>query len=153
MFEYFSRANGTKMTVIRLNYANETRYGVLVDIAQQVFDETPIDLTQGHANVVWQGDCNKITLRSLDIASSPPKVLNLAGPKIAVRDMAEKFAANSSARPRTFTGEESDMAMLNNGANCWNTFGEPSVSVDADVRAHRRVDQGRPRHLEQAHAL
>src|SRR5262252_130794 len=37
IFEHFSRANGTKMTIIRLNYATEMRYGVLVDIAQKVY--------------------------------------------------------------------------------------------------------------------
>jgi len=34
IFEHFSRANNTKMTILRLNYASELRYGVLLDIAR-----------------------------------------------------------------------------------------------------------------------
>src|SRR5450631_3627167 len=33
VFEHFSRTNQTKMATIRLNYAAELRYGVLLDIA------------------------------------------------------------------------------------------------------------------------
>ena len=133
VFEYFSRANGTKVTTIRLNYANEPRYGVLLDIATQVAEGRSIDVTQGHANVVWQGDCNRITLRCLDIAASPPTILNLSGPKIAVRDVAKRFGELFGVEP-TFTGRESDTAMLNNGANCWKRFGEPSVSVEQMIQ-------------------
>ncbi len=129
IFEYFSRSQGTPMTTIRLNYANEPRYGVLVDIARQVMDEQPIDVTQGHANVVWAGDCNRITIRCLDIAASPPTMLNLAGPKIAVRDMALKFG-ELFGKDVQFQGTESDMSMLNDSTFCWRTFGPPAVSVD-----------------------
>ena len=37
MFEYFSRRNGTLVTLLRLNYAVELRYGVLLDIAIRVW--------------------------------------------------------------------------------------------------------------------
>ena len=33
MFEYFSRTHGTPVAILRLNYATEMRYGVLVDLA------------------------------------------------------------------------------------------------------------------------
>ena len=33
MFQYGSKKNNTEMVLIRLNYAVELRYGVLVDIA------------------------------------------------------------------------------------------------------------------------
>ena len=36
IFEYASRANGTPVTIFRLNYAIDLRYGVLHDIASQV---------------------------------------------------------------------------------------------------------------------
>ena len=38
MFEYFSSAHGTPITMLRLNYAIELRYGVLLDIGQKVFE-------------------------------------------------------------------------------------------------------------------
>ena len=41
MFEFFSRSNGTPIALIRLNYAVELRYGVLVDIARKVWAGEP----------------------------------------------------------------------------------------------------------------
>ena len=35
MFEYFSQTLGTRVALVRLNYANEMRYGTLVDLAQR----------------------------------------------------------------------------------------------------------------------
>jgi len=129
VFEYFSRQNGTPLTTIRLNYAQEPRYGVLVDIGVQVLEGKTIDVTQGHANVVWAGDCNRVTLRCLDIAASPPRILNLAGPKVTVREIATKFGERFGKKP-TFKGTESPMSMLNNGKFCWETFGAPQFGVD-----------------------
>ena len=39
------------------------RYGVLHDIARRIVAREVIDLTMGHANVIWQGDANAIALR------------------------------------------------------------------------------------------
>ena len=36
MFEHFSRTAGTPVALLRLNYAVEMRYGVLVDLAPRV---------------------------------------------------------------------------------------------------------------------
>ena len=129
VFEHFSRVNGTPVTTIRLNYAQEPRYGVLVDIARKVAAGEPVDVTQGYANVVWAGDVNRVTLRCLDIAASPPRIVNLAGPKVAVREVALKFGQRLGTTPR-FTGTESETALLSDGAFCWETFGPPRVSVD-----------------------
>ncbi len=35
MFEHFSRTSGTRVSILRLNYATEMRYGLLVDLARQ----------------------------------------------------------------------------------------------------------------------
>ena len=43
------------MALIRLNYAVEMRYGVLVDLAQKVWRGEPIDLSMGHFNVHLAG--------------------------------------------------------------------------------------------------
>ena len=56
IFEYFSREHGTRTAIIRLNYATELHYGVLVDLAQKVFRNEPISLTTGYFNTIWQRD-------------------------------------------------------------------------------------------------
>jgi nucleoside-diphosphate-sugar epimerase len=53
VFEHFSRTHGTPMSIIRLNYACELRYGVLVDLATRIRNRQPIDLTMGSFNVIW----------------------------------------------------------------------------------------------------
>ena len=54
MLQYFSSRNNTPMTILRLNYAIDLRYGVLLDIGQKVFERQPVNLAMGHANVIWQ---------------------------------------------------------------------------------------------------
>src|SRR6266516_187422 len=42
VLEHFSRTANTKVSILRLNYATELRYGVLVDIAQRVYSGKPV---------------------------------------------------------------------------------------------------------------
>ena len=130
MFEHFSAVHGTPVTLLRLNYAIDLRYGVLLDIGQKVFERRPVNLKMGHANVIWQGDANSICLRSFALAKSPPDVLNITGPEtVAVRWVAHRFAARFGIEP-ILEGEESDTALLNNAARCHKLFGYPSVTVE-----------------------
>ena len=129
MFTHFSQVNGTPVTLLRLNYAVEMRYGVLFDIGSKVFAREPVDVSMGNANVIWQGDANSVCLRSLLHASSPPLVLNLTGPEtLSVRWIAREFGRHFGVTPE-FTGEESPRALLNNAARCFQMFGYPTVSV------------------------
>ena len=70
---HFSRTLGIPVALLRLNYAHEMRYGIMVDIAQQVMAGRPIDLAMGYFNAIWQGDSNAMTLRALDHAAVPPR--------------------------------------------------------------------------------
>ena len=112
-----------------------------------------MDVTSGHANVVWAGDVNRVTLRCLDIAQSPPRIVNLAGPKVAVRDVAERFGRRLGKAPR-FSGTEADTALLSDGSFCWETFGPPQVSVDEMIERIAawleagNETWGRPTHYE-----
>src|SRR2546425_2240674 len=116
LFDYFSRAHGTPVAILRLNYAAEMRYGVLIDLAGRVFRREPIDLTMGYFNVIWQADANAMALAALAHTSSPPLIVNLAGPEeLSVRatciELARLLGVDVS-----FTGRETKDAVLSNGA-------------------------------------
>jgi nucleoside-diphosphate-sugar epimerase len=129
MFEYSSHRWGTPVTILRLNYAVEPRYGVLVDIALAVMERRPIDLRMGFVNVIWQRDANSYCLRSLQHCQSPPLILNITGPEtLSVRNLAEEFG-RSFAIPPIFTLAESDTALLSNAAKAHQLFGCPTVSA------------------------
>lgn len=129
IFEYFSGQTGLAVTLLRLNYAIDLRYGILVDVAEQVWNGEPVDVSMGHVNVVWQGDANAVALRALALAASPPAVLNLTGPEtVAVRWMASRFGELLGVEPR-FSGVEAPDALLNNAARCSALFGYPAVPL------------------------
>jgi nucleoside-diphosphate-sugar epimerase len=153
MFEYGSSLWGTPVAILRLNYAVELRYGVLVDIAQAVFERRPIDLRMGFANVIWQGDANSICLRCFAHCASPPFVVNVTGPEIlSVRKIAEEFGNKFGIQP-TFDFQESDTALLSNAAKAHQLFGSPSVQVAgmidwiADWVSNRRTMMNKPTHF------
>ena len=130
IFQHFSATRGTRTVIIRLNYANELRYGVLVDLAQKVLSGQMIDLSMGNLNVIWQGDANNYIARSLALASSPASVLNVAGPQIlSVRTLAERIARLAGTKA-CFTGTEQSTALLSDSSRCLELFGQPTVSLD-----------------------
>jgi len=130
MFTYGSETYGTQTALVRLNYACEFRYGVLVDIARTVFDGRPVDVTMGHVNVIWQGDANDMTLRCFAHAASPPFVINVTGPEmLRVRDIALRFGELFNKEVH-FHGAEADTALLNNAAKSHELFGNPAIPID-----------------------
>ena len=115
--------------IFRLNYAVDLRYGTLVDIAQRVLAGEEIDLTVGFFNAIWQGDANSYALRSLELASSPPAILNVTGAeRIGVREMAEWFGAAFRHPPR-FVNSEGPIALLSDSSRCRALLGEPAVPL------------------------
>ena len=131
MLTFYSDREGTPVTLVRLNYANALRYGVLVDIAQRVLAGDPVDVTMGAVNVIWQGDANSAILQSFSLCSSPPAILNVAGPEVlSVRWLAERFAEHfgvavpgSSARRRT-------TALLSDASRWSSAVVRPSLPVE-----------------------
>ncbi len=129
MFEYGSRKYGTPVAILRLNYAVEMRYGVLVDIARKVYARTPVDVSMGFVNVIWQGDANSVCLRSFGRWSSPPYVLNLTGVEtLSVRKVAAEFGERFGVDP-VVHGDEAPTALLSNSARMAADFGPPRVTV------------------------
>jgi nucleoside-diphosphate-sugar epimerase len=130
MYDYFSRTAGIPISILRLNYACELRYGVVVDLARQILAGEPIDLSMPAVNVIWQGDANAIALQSLAHAASPPFVLNIAGSEIhRVRDLATHLGTLLGKQP-TFTGAEGPDALLSNSKLSQRLFGPPRTSID-----------------------
>lgn len=128
IFEHASHRWGTKVAVLRLNYAIDLRYGVLVDIARTVFERRPVNLRMPLVNIIWQRDANSVCLRSIAHCDSPPFVLNLTGPEtLSTRWIAEQFAKRFG-HAASFEGEETDAALLNNSAECHRRFGYPTVT-------------------------
>lgn len=129
IFAHFAATNGTPLSLIRLNYAVEMRYGLLVDLSQMIMEGVPIDLTTGYANVVWQGYGNEVILRSLLHADVPPFVLNLTGPEtVSVRTVATQLG-ELLGRKVEFVGEEAPTAFLSNAARCHGLFGYPDLTL------------------------
>ena len=154
VLEHSSRALGIPMAVIRLNYAVEMRYGVLVDLAQRVLAGEPIDLSMGHANVIWQGDANAATLRAFDHPATPPRIINVAGPEVlSVRQVCTELGRLLGA-PVRFTGAEAPDALLSDGSLGRRLLGEPRVGADrlvrwtADWMRRGGIVHGLPTHFE-----
>ena len=129
MFDYCSFTAGVKVLQFRLNYAVEPRYGVLLDVATKVYRGQPVDVTTGFANVLWQGDVCDQAIRSLALAESPPRVLNVTGPEtISIRWLAEEFGRRMGKTP-TITAQENGRGYLSNATQANAIFGNPSVSL------------------------
>ncbi len=129
MFENGSMRWGTRVTILRLNYAVELRYGVLVDIGRAVFERRPISLAMPYVNVIWQRDANSWCLRSFPYCQSPPFVLNITGPEtLSVRELALDFGRLFGIEPIFLAEAEGSSALLNNAAKARQLFGEPTVT-------------------------
>lgn len=129
VFEYFSRTHGTRTAILRLNYAVEMRYGVLVDLAAKIAARRPIDLGMGAVNLVWQGHANSVCLRSLLHCAAPPFVLNVTSPEsYSVRWLATELGQEMGMEP-VFAGETGSSALLSDARRCLQMFGTSPVSI------------------------
>ncbi|MDW0112433.1 NAD(P)-dependent oxidoreductase [Sporosarcina saromensis] len=151
----FSRTNDTPMLILRLNYAIDLRYGVLLEIAKHVFEGKAIDLTMGSVNVIWQGDANEYAVRSLLYCENPPKILNVTGPEtISVRWLAKEFGKRFD-KEAEFINEEQSTALLNNSSKAHQLFGYPKVPLQQmiDMTAEWLVNKGetlnKPTHFQE----
>jgi nucleoside-diphosphate-sugar epimerase len=154
IFEHFSRTLNLPLSIIRLNYAVEMRYGVIHDIAAKVAAGQPVDVSMGNANVIWQGDANAMTIAAFAHAAAPPFVLNVAGPELlSVRNIAEEFG-RLLGKPATITGTETGTALLNNGQLGHRLYGYPRVPLQQILRWTAAWIQqggqtlGKPTHFE-----
>lgn len=154
IFEYYAQTQGTRVAIIRLNYAVEPRYGVLLDLATKLLSRTPIDLTMGYVNFIWQGDANSVCIRALNHCQSPARVLNLTGDAThSVRELASQLGERLGIEP-IFQGREAATALLSNASACSSIFGSPSMSANEMIQltagwlAAGGGTLGKPTHFE-----
>jgi len=153
MFEHFSHQHGTSGRLIRLSYAIDMRYGVLHDVAQKVLRREPIELAMGHANVIWQAEANDWSLRALAHCGTPTLPLNLSGPRIAIREVAQALGQRLGIDP-ILTGQEAPTAWLVDCSEAFRLFGPPQVSLEqmldwtADWVQRGGASLGKPTHYE-----
>jgi nucleoside-diphosphate-sugar epimerase len=153
MFEHFSHQHQTPGRLIRLSYAIDMRYGVLHDVAQKVLHRETIDLAMGHANVIWQGEANDWALRSLAHCDTPTSPLNLSGPKISIRAVAQALGQRLGIEP-VLAGQEAPTAWLIDSSQAFKLFGPPQVSLEtmldwtADWVRRGGASLGKPTHYE-----
>jgi nucleoside-diphosphate-sugar epimerase len=118
VFAAVARRTGSPLLLYRLFYACDLRYGIVTELARRVLAHEPIDLATGWVNVIWQGDANRLALRALTEAAVPsapvpPVALNVTGPMVAVRALAERLGAAAGIAP-VFTGAEAPDALVAN---------------------------------------
>jgi nucleoside-diphosphate-sugar epimerase len=130
VLEHVSRTRGTPIAIVRLNYAVDLRYGVIVDIAQRIASGEPVRVDMGYVNVIWQGDANAQAIRSLALASSPPFVVNVTGPeRLSVRETAVRLG-QLMEKPVRIEGEEAPDALLSDTTLAQSHFGAPTVATN-----------------------
>src|SRR5262249_48856380 len=149
-----SRRFATPGRLFRLNYAIDMRYGVLHDIATKVFSGTPIDVSLGHVNFIWQGDAASQALRCLAHCDTPTSPLNVSGHKIlAVRALAAP-CGKLPGREVVITGREEPTAWLTDTQRATKLFGPPVVDTErmiawtADWVARAMPNLGKPTKYE-----
>lgn len=155
VFQHFASAEGTRVCILRLNYAIDPRYGVLHDIARKVASGEVVDLGVENFNCIWQGDVLERTLLAFRLAASPAFVLNLTGPETAsVRRAAEEFGRLLGKAPVFRGGGQGGRAYLNDAALSFRLFGYPRVPLaemirmQADWIVSGGGSLGKPTHFE-----
>jgi nucleoside-diphosphate-sugar epimerase len=154
VFEYFAAERGTRVAIVRLNYAIDLRYGVLADLATRVARGKLVPLAMGYVNIIWQGDANRVALEMLPHATTPPFVLNVTGrDTLSVRTLAIELG-NRLAKKPDFDGTEAPDALLSDTSKMLGAFEPPEISLDTMldwttewVRAGQPMF-GKPTHFE-----
>jgi nucleoside-diphosphate-sugar epimerase len=131
VFQHFSKKHGIPLAILRLNYATELRYGVLVDLARQVDRGETISLAMGYFNVIWQRDACDVILRSLEVACAPARIINVTGAeRLSCREVCERLG-RLLEKPVRFDGVEASTALLSDARQAVGLFGPPAMSLDS----------------------
>ncbi len=131
VLEHAAQSWGTRVSIVRLNYAVDLRYGVLVDVALKVWRGEPVDVGMGYVNVIWQGDACAQALQCLPRCAAPPFVVNITGPeRVSIRAATEDLGRLLDRKPQV-VGKEAGDALLSDTSLAQSLFGPPTVSAAA----------------------
>lgn len=134
IFSFYARRDQTPVSLVRLNYAIDMRYGVLVDLARRIWAGEAIDLSMGYFNCIWQGDANEMILRLFALADVPARAINITGTaRLSVRETARKMGSLLGKEVQ-FHGTESATALLSDTSVMQQTLGEPATRVEDMIR-------------------
>jgi len=134
MVDYFSRRNSTPAVIQRIFYGYHEEFGVPTDIARQIRDGEPIDLTTELVNCIWLDDLLDAMLSSWRVASVPPKILNLTSPETySVRQMAERLGELMGIEPR-FKGEPKGASLIGDATEMVRLLGKPKIPLEEGLR-------------------
>lgn len=134
MVQFQSLRHQTKTLIVRLFYSTELRYGIVLDVAQKINSDLPIDLSMGHVNQIWQGDALNYLAQLFPQCDSPAAVINLTGPDIlSVREIALKLGEIMNKQP-IFTNSEATTALLGDSTRLFNEFGKPATDPDQIIQ-------------------
>ena len=154
IFQYYSLCNKTPVLLFRLNYSIDLRYGVLHDIARNIWEGKPVDNTVGYFNVIWQGDANAAALLALELTDPAVAILNVTGPETASVEKTAKMLGNLMNKEVIFKGIPGNSCYLNDAAKMFRHFGYPSVSLEQMIRwqadwiVNGGESIGKPTHFE-----
>jgi len=131
---YVAAESDVKLAIMRLNYAQDLRYGVLVDLATKIWNNEPVDVSMGYFNAIWQKDANIAILRTLDLTANPKSVWNLTGPDVlSVRSVAQALA-KELGKECQLTGAEGETALLSNASALWGRLGDDLTPISDVIR-------------------
>lgn len=155
VLEHAADRAGTRIAIVRLNYAIDLRYGVLTDLATRVLRGEPVPLHMGWVNVIWQGDANRAAIECLPLAAAPPFVINVTGREtLRVRDLALALGERLGRAP-SFEGTEAADALLSDSTLMHERLAPPEMPLEtmldwvADWVAAGRPLLGKPTKFEE----
>ncbi len=134
IFEYASSSYGTRVTLIRLNYAIDMRYGVLHDIASTLMEKKTADVSIPSFNAIWQGDACSHILQTLEYCGTPPFILNVTGPETVSTGRAAERLAGLMGIEAEIPDPTVHTALLANASGAFSLFGYPTVTMDTMMR-------------------
>lgn len=122
-----------KVAFYRLMYAQHLCYGVLIDLARMIMSGKPITLAMPAVNLISQRDANEVALRSFELCSTTPQIINVAGPAWQVREIVSRLEKYLN-RQAILLNDEADRALLADDSACLYRFGEYRDDVEDMIK-------------------